>query len=300
VSAHHQWTRIVDAQLAALGGLGATGRDGHTRVECPACPTRAGKRDYEGSFSVRNSNGWGKCHRCRWRTRVGGDWARFDVVELEPEDLDACGVEQPSDYTPVTDPAIRLAAPHVIQYLFERRIRQDVVEAARIGYAMDGDHAGRLILPAVDAPDWRQVGWVGRMASTTSKRRRYHQAAGMDTRSVFFNDDRLGDPSSAYNVVVEGAIDSLRHWPICLGAWGKPKDPQLERLILSGRPTIFAGDADAWCEYHAAALMLRCHGVPSWCLRFPTGVDPALVPRKVFLAGVEHCLTHKTDTDLAP
>jgi len=294
VSAHKQWTREVESQIG-----GDLGRDGHSRVYCPACLTRAGKVDREKSFSVNNANGWGKCHRCQWRTRIAGDWMRFDVVELDDEEFADCGVEQPSNYTLVTDEVVRLIAPHAIAYLYERRIRADIVEAMRIGYALEGPHAGRLIFPAVDAPDWRQVGWVGRVASATDKRRRYHQAAGMDTRSTFFNDDRLGDDAAEYNVVVEGAIDCARHWPMPVGSWGKPKDPQLERLVRSGKPTVFAGDGDAWCENLAAAKMLECYDVPAWCLRMPAGVDPGSLPRKVFREAVEATLVNRCHTDLS-
>ena len=294
MSAHQQWTREVERQLGD-----SYRRDGHTRVYCPACLTRAGKVDREKSASVNNSNGWVRCHRCQWRTRVKGDWLRFDVVELSDEEFEDCGVEQPSDYNLVTDEVVRLVAPHAIKYLFDRRIRPDIVKAMRVGYALEGDHAGRLIFPAVDAPDWRQVGWVGRVASTTSKRRRYHQASGMDTRSTFFNDDRLGDPSSEYNVVVEGALDSLRHWPLPLAAWGKVKEPHLRRLVQSGKPTVFVGDGDAWCEYLAAARTMQCYNVPAWCLRLPAGVDPGVIPRKAFKAAVEAVLINRCHTELS-
>ena len=176
-------TEVADAVAARSESAG-----GYVRVNCPACVERAGKFDRQRSLSVNTGNGWWLCHRCGWRGRLAGYDDDSDAWE-DREPREAPEVEQPSDYQPVTRELGQLTlAPH--RYLRSRGVEPRVVREARIGYAMRGDHAGRIILPLVPAEDWREVGWVGR--DLTGRQRRYHVSSGVDGQTTFYNDDQLG------------------------------------------------------------------------------------------------------------
>lgn len=290
---HQIWTRDVERQVN-----NSSGGAGHTRVRCSACLIRAGKIDYDRSCSVNMRNGWIKCHRCGWRSRLS--WFSEEDFGWEDAEQEAeeTHVELPSDYHPITAALMDFSkAPHL--YLHGRRVPSSVVASAGLGYAFKGKHKGRIIMPAVQSDDWRTVGWVGRYIGQSAKKRRYHQAEGMDTRCTFYNDDELSEDVDKPLVVVEGPFDALAHWPHTLGSWGKPKQPQLKRLARVERPIVFVGDGDARRDFFWAAEVLRAIGRKAWAVELPAKVDPGDLPRKVLDAAVQYCITHQMDTRLS-
>lgn len=281
------------AQVAAAAAERSETASGYVRVNCPACIERAGKFDRDRSLSVNMGNGWWLCHRCEYRGRLDGFediGARFDE-DAEPPDI-----EQPSDYQPITRSLAALTRlPH--RYLRARGVPATVVREALLGYAMRGDHRGRIIMPVVAADDWRSVGWVGR--DVTGKQRRYHVSGGIDNRATFYNDDQVGAGEFAPLLVMEGPFDVLAHWPHAVGCMGKPREGHLGRLgQIKHRPVVLLLDGDAWRESLGWAQVLRVGGVRAYTVRLPPRVDAAELPRKVVDQAVAYCLREETDTEL--
>lgn len=286
------WRDDVAAQVEGLRGGGS----GHARVNCPACPDRVGKLDFKHSLSVNMRNGWWKCHRCDYRGRLAGygedgfdDDDGWEDVEDEPE------VEEPSDYHAL--PGRALSLERAREYLAGRGVSEQVMAEAKLGYALKGKHAGRIILPLLDHDDaW--LGWVGRGIHQRVFPPSY-TAQGMDRRRLFYNQRALTErgPGAAL-IVTEGPFDALRLWPNAVACMGKPTEDHIERLTICPRPVVVALDGDAWREGLGVARVLRLRGREAYALALPRAEDPGSLPAEVIHAGVAFALKEKSDTDL--
>jgi hypothetical protein len=281
------WSTSVEESVRESG----RGVSGYTRVNCPACPDRVGKVDRKRSVSVNLGNGFWRCWRCDARGRLPGDWEDGWEDDEGWEDIES-EIEEPSDYTPISDhPKLRPAT----RFLNRRGVPPELWTQARLGYAREGAHRHRVIMPIWDAGgDW--IGWVGR--DVTGRRLPpYHTAAGTDRRRVFYNDIALAQTTDVPLLVTEGPIDALRHWPNASAALGKPTPDHVERLRACPRPLIIALDGDAWREGLGIAQSLRIDR-PAFALRLPHAEDLDSTDPDLVRAGVRYAVDHGCDVDL--
>ena len=285
------WREDVAEQVEGLSGGGS----GHVRVSCPACPDRVGKADHKRSLSVNLRNGWWKCHRCEYRGRLPGHdddgWDDDDGWE----DVEEPEIEAPSDYNLL--PGRALALTRAREYLAGRGVSDQVMVEARLGYALRGDHAGRVILPVIGASD-QWLGWVGRAISPRCRPSSY-TAQGMDRRQLFYNDRQLTHGAGPL-VVTEGPFDALRMWPHAVAALGKPTVDHIARLEQCDRPVVVALDGDAWREGVGVAKVLRLRGRSAYAVILPAGEDPGSLPADYTLAAVRMAVEQQTDVDMRP
>ncbi len=283
---------INDAIAGATGG-----HSGYYRVNCPACDERVGKPDYKASVSVNLNNGWWRCWRCDWRGRLekfdddDTDWDDdgWEDVEEEPE----IEIEKPSEYYELPGTAYVLRPPR--QYLQMREVPEVIWKQARLGYAMNGKHRHRIIMP-IWRGDGTWVGWVGRHIGKSPIK--YWTAKGMDRRSLFYNDIALGRAGDIPLLVSEGPLDALRHWPDSVSCLGKPTPDHIDRLRKCERPVIMALDGDAWSECYAIAQVLRRRGKQAFALRLPAGEDLDTTDPQLVRSGIRFAMENETDVEL--
>lgn len=270
---------------------------GYVRAYCPACPTRVGKTDRSKAISVSMSTGWWKCHRCDWRGRLDGYSDDQGQLFGDPEHQAApLEVEQPSSYEPIIPGS--LVTGHAARYLLSRGVPQEAWERFQLGYAADGDHAGRIILPLVHTDDWEHVGWVGRLARTPKPwERAYHTAAGVHRAHAFWNADALGAPGDML-LVTEGVFDAIPLYPHAVACLGKPTNDQLATLASCAKPLVMVLDADAWTTGLARTIQLRAAGLPAWCLALPHARDPGTSDPTQILDAARYAVEHRADLDL--
>lgn len=269
------------------------GRSGYTRVNCPACDDRVGKRDRKSSVSVNLRDGWWRCWRCDWRGRLNG----YDDDDIEDdegwEDVEEVEIERPSEYWELSKPSYFLEAPR--KYLRSRDVHENLWTQARLGYAMRGKHSGRIIMP-IWGDDGHWLGWVGRHIGKSTIP--YWTAKGMDRRSLFYNNIALGRTTEVPLVVTEGPFDALRHWPDAVAALGKPTEDHIAVLRQCKRPIVIALDGDAWSEGLGVAQILRTFGRKAYALALPPVEDLDSTDPNLVRYGIRYTMENETDADL--
>lgn len=269
------------------------GRTGYIYVDCPACASRVGKEDRKRKCSVDSAEGWIRCWRCDWRSRLAGFVGDDDEVVYEREDEwedVAPEFEEPSDYSPLNVGAMR--------FLRRRGVASSVWPRFDLGYARAGEHRGRIIMPVVvSGGAW--VGWVGRYIG--KGRRAYHTSAGMPRGDYFYNDRAL-DEGTGIVVCTEGPIDVLRQAADpeldLVGCLGKPTLTHLARLSACGRPVVFGLDGDAWRESMGYAGAMRSAGRDAWALALPATEDLGSLAPELVGEAVRWAVANRSDADI--
>jgi hypothetical protein len=281
------------AQVAeAIDGLRPNDA-GWIYIHCPACQSghEHGRKMY-----VSARTGWYRCWTCDTVGRLHGDWSEFEE-EDGWEDVES-EIEEPSDFHEL--PGTSLALRGAREFLAARRVPDQVVIAAGLGYAARGKHRGRIIMP-IPGPDGEWVGWVGRGIPHARTRRPYHTAEGMDRKRTFYNDPAITDPTDRPLIVTEGPFDALRHWPLAVSCLGKPTPTHVIRLgsrVRKDRPIIVALDGDAWREGLGIAEVLRSRGRISYALALPRGEDLDSTNAQTVTAAIRYAIANDTDADL--
>ncbi len=163
-------------------------------------------------------------------------------------------------------------------YLAQRRIPQAAIAHHRIGCALLGRYAGRVILPVL--ADSSVAAYQARDI-TGSSRIKYFGPEGQQLGRVLFNLDRAREHERI--VVCEGIISALCAGPDAVASFGKTLKPrQVALLAEAGRPAVVLFDAakvatgatDAHREAEEAAARLHRAGVQAFVARLAQG-DPA-------------------------
>jgi len=269
-----------DDQLAEAAFANATkGKSNWWRANCPFCPIKLGKTDRRWSFSILVGEWVYHCFRCGTVGKLkgppsGAAGITIDEVDetpvkiVAPEHFMWLG-EDPGDTAMVTeDPR---------QYLYARGVPQETIRQARVGCCLDGEFAGRIIVPLIDDDEIWQ-GWVGRYWHDRKVPLRYRYPEGMKRGDLLFNSNALRLVSRKPVYVVEGVFDALPHWPNAVACLGKPTAPQKEMLLHAARPIVVVLDGDAWLEGRALAWWLKRKGKDSYFIKLPAATDPGNLP----------------------
>jgi DNA primase len=173
-----------------------------------------------------------------------------------------------------------------------RGLGEDIWEKAQIGVCLEGQQAGRIVVPVL-APDGLWVGWVARIW-TKKGHLPYVYPRGMQRGSVLYNQAALLVKTEKPVLVVEGVFDSLAYWPDSVAVLGKPSGPQVDALVASKRPVAVVLDGDAHDEGTALAGILQIEGQRAGDVWLPPGKDPDEIDKDVLWEAAYRCLQEGT------
>ena len=170
---------------------------------------------------------------------------------------------------------------------------EGVWEDARIGVALRGRHAGRIIVPVLaDTGEW--MGWVGRAWGKSTLP--YLYSRGMRRGELLYNQSSMLVDTDEPVAVVEGVFDCYPTWPDSAAMLGKPSTPsrpspgQFEALLASRRPLAVVLDGDSWMQGKALSMRLRAHGQRAGFVRLPPQRDPDEVPVEWLRSEMRRCV----------
>lgn len=271
----------------ALRGV-KPGSSGWVRVPCPFCAERTGKPDRKSAFGYNIDSKFFHCFKCGVRGRVSGAGL---PAGGEREDRPKVELEEPSSYYPLWEypGSTAMSTINARMYLSNRGIAPEMWRQARIGAALSGDHAGRVITPILDDLGKEWLGWVGR-AWLPKAELPYYYARGMDRAELIYNEAALRVGSENPVVVVEGVFDTFPVWPDGVALLGKASDMQVDSLLETARPIAVVLDGDAWMEGLALAMTLRMRGHRAGAVRLPPGRDPDEVSISWLWGQIWECL----------
>ena len=219
----------------------------------------------------------------RLRERVLGAGAR--LPPREAPDLPA--IPFPPGYVSLArrhDDATERALAQYRAYLAGRRVPQACITRHRIGCAIVGRYAGRVIFPVLEGE--RLVGLQARDVTGRSPLKYLGPAQGRLGATLFNLEDARAYPRI---VLCEGIISALCTGPDAVASFGKSLKPaQIALLVGASRPVVVLYDAakpgtgarDAHREAEAAAERLHRAGLPALVARLSVG-DPAENPPEV-------------------
>jgi DNA primase len=193
------------------------------RVCCPFCIENDESPDTRYRLGINVRLGRAHCFNCRWRSdhyvHIARELARAGDVNMLGTSVTA---EKPKDIKPKSSPTqeyltdmpggyevfnwqseFERPARH---YLMNRGITKDQIARWKIGWAMTGDYAGRVIIPVM--MDGELAGVVGRDYTGKSSLR-YRNSKSL--RGVF------GAKGNHVAVMSEGPMDALRIEPLVMG-----------------------------------------------------------------------------------
>ena len=253
------------AALVAQAFSQAIGGGEWVKAHCPFCG-RPGKSP---ALSISRSQGWYKCWRCGVRGKIEVE-AREELYE-RPRPVE---MHLPYELVPLWEyPGLRSpATKRARDYLAWRGVSLEVTEAARIGFCVTGDFAGRIIVPVFAGDTGEILGWVGRAINNAPLTYKYPKGPWRAT--ALFNESALAVLTDEPLFVVEGVFDALALWPHAVAVLGKPSVVQEVLLARSKRPIVSVLDGDAWGEGFALAGRLSMLGVVAGSVRLPPKVDP--------------------------
>lgn len=261
--------------------------DGWLRANCPFCVTRLGKADRKASFGARASTGWWHCFRCGARGK-----ADLKVMPAAPEaDGKPRELEMPSSFLPLWEEpgASAFVTEDARRYLAGRGIGPAVWARARIGAAVEGRHAGRVVVPMFSTDRSRWVGWVGR-AWRKKAEMPYLYPRGMERAGLLYNHEALLREAEDPAAVVEGVFDTFPLFPDAVAVLGKPSGAQFEALVEARRPIAVVLDGDAWMEGWSLAMQLRLRGQRAGAVKLPPRTDPDEVDALWLREEMRRCL----------
>lgn len=288
------WRDDRDIIAAALAGARES-TNGSVRVNCPLCPSRAGRVDQKRSLTANLITGYYQCYRCAVWGRLEG-YASSDEKGAPRAQSYKCGSETPQvalpdGYTELfTEPGLTaLSFDAARDFLRARGVGPELWRAARLGACQSGDASGRIVAPVFADDERTLVGWSAR-AWVRGARVPYLNAPGPWRSSCLYNASALYVQTDAPVLVVEGVFDALAYWPDAVALLGKPTGAQLSLLAASKRPIAVVLDGDAWVEGDAIAYRLRLRGVTAGAVRLPACVDPDEVDHSALREAAQACL----------
>jgi DNA primase len=283
----------VDSEPAETALLSARrSGGGWWRAACPYCLDETGKPDKRQSLGLKPSIAFFQCFKCgaRGRLRAISD----AVLALEAKAVDRAPVPikaPPDEYESITDgsnwDSIFFRIPR--SYLERRGVTRDIAASARIGVALDGRLAGRIIVPVLDVDECTWLGYSAR-DYTDKLDPRYRYPRGMARGVLLYNWAALYARTDAPLILVEGVFDALPYWPDCVASLGKPGDYHRRLLIESTRPVAVCLDGDAHEEGWALSEYLRLHGSRSGSVQLPPGADPNTVEPSWLIEEARRCI----------
>jgi hypothetical protein len=264
---------------------------GWARANCCFCPMRVGTDDRKQCMGLNVTSGKYHCFRCGTRGRLDSP-EEFELWRPaeggEREELQA--MDPPEGFFPLFEGAglSSFFMEPARAYVLRRGVPQEVGRQVQIGFTMQGQFAGRVIIPVLGEDDaW--FGWTGRHLDPTVDRKVMYPS-GMVRAELVYNHMSMLQKSEHPVLVTEGAFDALSVWPHGVACLGKPSPEQVEAFIACGRDIAVVLDGDAHHEAEVLAMRLRFEGVRAGSVRLPPTKDPNTVPREQLLKAALACV----------
>jgi DNA primase len=175
-----------------------------------------------------------------------------------------------------------------IEYLKKRNIGIDLIKKFNLGYATDGDYAGRIIVPSYDR--FGNINYyLGRSYGWTKMKYKNPEVSKMD---IIFNEGKINWDSNVY--IVEGVFD---HIPIpnSIPLLGKVLNDHIMEALLNKltAKVIIVLDSDAYKD--ALKLYKRLNNTKLhnrvMLVKMPEGYDIADIHQKLGSKGVVKVLS---------
>ncbi len=261
---------------------GKLGLNGWWRAQCPFCEEVLGTSGGSDSFGVEMHTGRFICFRCESKGALREHEFFPELGEYHDDDSDWRDrpnkprqehvIEPPEEYEPLAgDESFVLAGAR--DYLYDRGVPEEVVDAAGIGAALDGRLAGRIIVPLRHA-DRTWYGYSAR-AFFDGVFPKYLYPPEMPR--LLYEGHLLQVETDEPAILVEGVFDALPYWGRAVATLGKPNDEHFRALVTAKRPVVVCFDGDAWTLAKMTAMRLRLRGIRSGYVRLPPKQDPGSV-----------------------
>lgn len=257
---------------------------GWYRVTCPFCAAE-GHETKEKKLSVNADTGYFMC----WRAKCGArGFVKLDEAHLarrpkKAETKPSDGrVPLPEEYLPIgpSQKNTSISLRPYLKYLSERGLTDLIIEEARLGVALSGRYACKIIVPVFSG------GTVAGFTSRSIAEKIYMNPPGFLRTHFMLNGDALQEETDEPIVIVEGPFDCLRHWPYAVGCFGKPTMHHVQQIRRARRPVVIGLDADAQMEGWGLALQLEVLGMDVKFLKLKPGYDPGKTPHEEFMERV--------------
>lgn len=280
----------VDTELAANALLSArASAGGWFRANCPYCVNETGKPDRRQSLGLKPAISFFMCFKCGARGRLP-DEAPWPVQQAHTDEAPKV-IKRPPHFEPIwTDDAwssLFLEAPR--QYLTSRGVTRETCEQARIGIALEGTFAMRVIVPVFDLDGCTWLGFSAR-DWTNKQELRYRYPRGMQRAKFLFNQAALYVETDEPIMIVEGVFDALPYWPNAVACLGKPGDLHRQFMAEARRPIAVCLDGDAWEEGWALSEWLRLEVSQVGYVQLPPCTDPGSVDHAWLREEVKRCI----------
>ena len=293
------WVKVWDeAKIASfeyvVRAFSGRSGDGWIRNECPSCEEMDGTTDYKKSLGYNTRNGGFNCFKCGMKGSLPRKWrAKLELMDAhERVEVEARvgEVEAAENFVSLFegDGLGAMSLDYARSYLLDekpygRGMSEDTAQAMKIGAALSGKLALRVIVPIFNYEDMRKPwrGWVARDYTGKSKLP-YRYPRGMSREGLLFNESALWVETDEPVFVVEGVFDTTRLFPHAVACMGKPLSSHTAKLLQAKRPVVICLDGDAWEEGWALAMTLRHYGAKAGSIRLPPRTDPDEV-EKVWL-----------------
>ena len=269
------WEAGDDVLVAEAVRGRSPGASGWIRFHCPLCEMRLGKTDRKLSAGLNAKSMVYSCFKCGSKGHLSQPPDDYDLADLEEETAEPDAyVDPPEGFCPLASADGRKAMAYggARAYLAKRGLSPELIELAGIGACLEGDFAGRVIVPVRENNEGAWQWFVGRSWSKKSWKP-YMYPKGQ-RHGVLYNQCALSLVTEEPVLVVEGVFDALAYWPNAVATLGKTTDELLDTLCTAERPVVLMPDGDAWAEGIAAAMRMRLRGRRAGCLKLPPRVDP--------------------------
>lgn len=254
---------------------------GWWRAACPYCLDETGKPDKRQSLGIKPAIQFFQCFKCGARGRLRDVPDDVLVLEARAAKLDKTPAplpRKPQEYEPMwgDDAWDSIFLQRPLRYIKARGVTRRTCQEARIGCALDGYLAGRIIVPVLDVDESTWLGYSAR-DWTDKLDPRYRYPRGMARGTLLYNWAAVYRATDVPLIVVEGVFDALPFWPDAVACLGKPGDYHRRLLADSTRPIAVCLDGDAHEEGWALSEYLRLEGSRAGSVRLPPGADPNTV-----------------------
>ncbi len=281
--------RDSELVLDAMGDAKRS-RGGWWRVNCPFCMLTTGKADKRASLGIKPAIEFYACFKCGARGGVKGideGLIKKAKAELPPP----AQVGKPDGYECLADhdvwESIFMTSPRT--YLEERGLSKETIQGAKLGAAVHGKYAGRIIVPVFDVDGSTWLGFSAR-DWTNRQKLRYRYPPGMQRGRLLYNQAAIHVPTDRPLLVVEGVFDALPYWPDAVACLGKPGEHHRDILLDAARPIAVCLDGDAHEEGWALAQFLLLNDKTAGSVRLPPTEDPNSVDPQWLVAEARRCL----------
>jgi len=265
---------------------------GWWRANCPYCLSASGKPDRRQSLGIKPKISFFMCFKCGAKGRLPDALSR-SMLEKGPDESPPPIKGPPDGYEPIwTDDvwtSLYLETPRA--YLERRGVSRAIAKSSRIGIAVDGRYASRVIVPCLDLDGSTWLGFSAR-DWTDKQELRYRYPRGMQRAKFLYNQVALYTETDAPVIIVEGVFDALPYWPNAVACLGKPGELHERLMAEASRPIAVCLDGDSWEEGFILSEKLKLEGRQAGYVQLPPCTDPNTVDRAWLMEEAKKCISN--------